>query len=184
MKKTKKTWIFLLVALLTCLMLTGCGGKNSPARSGESAQMAGREKAPAESGRKAPVENEKAKPIPGSQIRNGTYKIEVLSSSSMFRIIDAQLTVADGEMSAVLTLSGTGYEKLYMGTGEQALADTDDKCIYFVKNTDGKYTYKVPVAALNQDINCAAWSIRKKMWYDRVLVFQSSLIPEEAITAE
>jgi hypothetical protein len=85
-------------------------------------------------------------------------------------------------MSAVLTLSGDGYEKLYMGTGEQALTDSDDKCIYFVENADGKYTYKVPVAVLNQDTDCAAWSISKQQWYDRILVFQSSLIPEGAIS--
>jgi hypothetical protein len=30
-----------------------------------------------------------------------------------------RLTVKEGKMSAVLTLSGTGYEKLYMGTGEE-----------------------------------------------------------------
>ncbi len=29
-------------------------------------------------------------------------------------------------------------------------------------------------------IDCAAWSIRKEKWYDRVLVFESALIPAEA----
>lgn len=164
----KKTMIFLLAAVLACLIFTGCGAKTPPA----------------ESVGQAPAESGKPEPIYGNQIKNGTYKIEVSSSSSMFRIIDAQLTVEDGEMSAVLTLSGDGYEKLYMGTGEEASADTDDKYVYFVENDEGKYTYKVPVAALNQDTDCAAWSIRKQRWYDRVLVFQSSLIPEDAITVE
>jgi hypothetical protein len=125
--------------------------------------------------------SEKSKPTDGKKIKDGTYKIEVSSNSSMFRIVEAQLTAAGGEMTAVLTLSGDGYEKLYMGTGEMALADTDDKCIYFVEDTRGRYTYKVPVAALDQDIDCAAWSTKKKTWYDRVLVFQSSLIPKDAI---
>ena len=172
----RKTLTFLLAAVLTCIMFTGCGAKTPPATSGTPV--------PATSQEQAPVESEKPKPIYGNQIKDGTYKIEVSSSSSMFRIIDAQLIVTGGEMSAVLTLSGDGYEKLYMGTGEEAFADTDDKCIYFVENADGKYTYKVPVAALNQDIDCAAWSIRKKTWYDRVLVFGSEMIPEDAITAE
>ncbi|MEA4847830.1 MAG: hypothetical protein VB106_11420 [Clostridiaceae bacterium] len=171
----KKILIFLLAALSVCMMLTGCGAKTPPA--------AVEEPAPAVEEPAQVKSEEKPTPIYGNQIQDGTYKIEVSSSSSMFRIIDAQLTVKDGEMSAILTLSGDGYQKLYMGTGEEALADTDDKCIYFVENTEGKYTYKVPVAALNQDINVAAWSIRKKTWYDRVLVFQSSLIPEDAITA-
>ncbi|HWQ74721.1 MAG TPA: hypothetical protein VN441_05360 [Syntrophomonas sp.] len=178
----KKILFFLLTAVLTCILFTGCGAKTPPAESGTPAPAisgtpgpaAGEEQAPAESG----------KPIYANRIEEGTYKIEVSSSSSMFRIVDAQLTVKDGKMSAVLTLSGDGYEKLYMGTGEEALADSDDKCIYFVKDSEGKYTYTVPVAALDQDTGCTAWSIRKKTWYDRVLVFQSSLIPENAITPE
>ncbi len=142
-------------------------------------QSANEENVPAED--TEDLEAEEAQTLHGDQIKDGTYQIEVSSSSSMFRIIDAQLTVASGEMSAVITLSGTGYEKLYMGTGEEALADTDDKCIYYVEDSEGKYTYEVPVVALNQDINCAAWSINKEAWYDRVLVFQSSMIPEEAV---
>ena len=111
-------------------------------------------------------------------VQDGIYTISVKSSSSMFRIVDARLTINGDEMSAVLTLSGTGYEKLYMGTGEDALQDTDDKCVYFVENAEGKYTYEVPVAALDQDIDCAAWSIRKQKWYDRVLVFDSSTLSQ------
>lgn len=172
----KKILILLLTAVLTGMLFTGCGAQTPPAESGTPASATSGERASAESG--------KPKPIHGNQIKDGTYKIEVSSSSSMFRIIDAQLTVKDGAMSAVLTLSGDGYGKLYMGTGKEAAADGDDKCIYFVKNADGKYTYTVPVAALDQDTDCAAWSTRKEMWYDRVLVFQSSLIPEDAITQE
>ena len=55
-----------------------------------------------------------------------------------------------------------------MGTGEEALADTDDKCIYYVENDEGEYTYDVPLEALNTDIDCAAWSIKKEQWYDIV----------------
>lgn len=177
----KKILVYLLAALLAFTMFTGCGAETPPDGSDEPAQT--EENTPAESGENPAVEEEKPAPVYGNQIKDGTYKIEVSSSSSMFRIIEAQLTVAGGEMSCILTLSGDGYEKLYMGTGEEALADTDDKCIYFVEDANGKYTYTVPVAALNQDTDCAAWSIRKQQWYDRVLVFQSSMIPADAITA-
>lgn len=169
----KKAFIFLLTIALLGLILTGCSTNTSPGDSGTSP--------PASSEEQTLTQSEKPKPIYGNQLKDGTYKIEVTSSSSMFRIIDAQITVAGGEISAVLTLSGDGYEKLYMGTGKEALADTDDKCIYFVENANGQYTYRVPVTALDQDTDCAAWSIRKKTWYDRVLVFQSSLIPRDAI---
>lgn len=129
-------------------------------------------------------ETETAMPVYANQIKNGTYSIAVSSSSSMFRVVDAQLTVADEEMTAILTLSGVGYEKLYMGTSELAAADTDENCIYFKEDAEGNYTYEVPVAALNEDIDVAAWSIRKETWYDRVLVFESAQIPEDALAAQ
>lgn len=125
-----------------------------------------------------------AAPLYAENIKEGTYPINVSSSSSMFRVVDAQLTVKDGAMSVVLTLSGQGYEKLYVGTSEEALADSDDKCAYFVENEEGLYTYEIPVEALNVDADVCAWSIKKQQWYDRVLVYQSDLIPEEALISK
>lgn len=113
-------------------------------------------------------------------LNEGVYNIDVKSSSSMFKIVNCELNVSDGKMTAVMTLSGKGYEKLFMGTGEEALNAPDEECIYFVEDSEGKYTYTVPVEALDTDTNCAAWSIRKEKWYDRVLVFQSDALPEEA----
>ena len=113
-------------------------------------------------------------------LNEGVYNIDVKSSSSMFKIVNCELNVSDGKMTAVMTLSGTGYEKLFMGTGEEALNASDEEYIYFVEDSEGKYTYTVPVKTLDTDTNCAAWSIRKEKWYDRVLVFQSDTLPEEA----
>lgn len=124
-----------------------------------------------------------AAPLSADQIAEGTYSIEVESSSSMFRVVDAQLTVADGAMTCVMTLSGTGYGKLFMGTSDEAAQATEDQCIPFVENAEGAYTYEVPVEQLDADTDCAAWSIRKEKWYDRTLVFSSSLIPADSITA-
>lgn len=185
----KKSHI-LLAALLACIVAAGCSPKSPVPESAPSAPVSSAkesgESAPSQEAQSKdgnqPAEEEKPEPVYAGQIKEGTYKIEVSSSSSMFRVVDAQLTVANGEMTALLTLSGTGYEKLYPGTGEQALADTDEKCIYFVENEAGKYTYRVPVPALNEEVDCAAWSIRKEQWYDRTLVFQSDLIPPQAIS--
>ncbi len=165
----KKTLVLILLAVLICTLVAGCGNASSATTSSETAS--------AETDQQATS----LVPIYANQIKEGTYAITVSSSSSMFRIVDAQLTVKSGNMSAVLTLSGVGYEKLYMGTGEEALADTDDKCIYYVENAEGKYTYEVPVEALDKEVDCAAWSIRKQKWYDRVLVFESSSIPKDAL---
>lgn len=118
--------------------------------------------------------------VDSSVLNEGVYDITVKSSSSMFRIVNCTLHVNKDDMYAVMTLSGTGYEKLFMGTGEEALSAADDSCIYFVEDSEGKYTYTVPVEALDQEIDCAAWSIRKEKWYDRVLVFESESLPEQA----
>lgn len=122
-------------------------------------------------------------PVLGRDINDGTYKIEVESSSSMFRVTDCELKVHDGEMSAAMTLSGTGYEKLFMGSAEEALVAPDSRFVYFEEGPDGKYTYTVPVKSLNTDVPCAAFSIRKQLWYDRTLVFKAESLPEGALKA-
>ena len=109
-------------------------------------------------------------------IPDGVYTVSVDSSSSMFRVVDCRLTVADGEMTAVMTLSGTGYGKLFMGTSDEAVNAAESDCIPFTEDAQGAYTYTVPVTALDTPINCAAWSIRKSEWYDRELVFRSDSI--------
>jgi len=125
-----------------------------------------------------------ADPVLPSRIAEGSYEISVTSSSSMFKIVKAILTVKDGAMSAVITLSGTGYGMLFMGTGEEALLAAEDAYIPFAEDEEGAYTYEVPVEALDQALDCAAWSTRKETWYDRTLVFESTLLPPEALLAE
>lgn len=119
----------------------------------------------------------KKNPVYADSINNGTYNIEVTSSSSMFKIIDCELTVTDNEMTAVITLSGKGYEKLFMGTSEEALVSRDTEYIYYSENSEGKYTYTIPVEALDMELNCSAFSIRKQKWYDRTIVFESDTLP-------
>lgn len=181
----KRSGILLLAAMVSVMMLAGCGSTptapSQPSSPPLSVATAPTIESSAASAESSPAP--KLEPIKGDRIKDGTYAISVSSSSSMFRIIDAQLTVAAGEMTAVITLSGDGYGKLYMGTGEQALADTEDKSIPFVENPQGKYTYTLPIIALNQEIDVAAWSIKKEAWYDRVLVFESNQIPLDAIKA-
>ena len=125
-------------------------------------------------------EAEAAEPIYANSLNNGTYDIEVTSSASMFKIVKCELTVSDSDLTAVMTLSGKGYEKLYLGTIEQAEAASDADYIYYAENAEGKYTYTVPVEALDTGIDCAAFSFKKQQWYDRVIVFESNSLPEEA----
>ena len=166
----QKTIAVMIAAALATFSLAGCA--NSSGNDKASSDSASQEKTEqAASDEAAATEQE---PITADKIVDGTYSITVDSSSSMFKIVDAQLTVKDGAMDCVMTLSGTGYGKLFMGTGDEAAAATDAECIPYVENAEGKYTYDVPVQALDQDTACAAWSIKKEQWYDRTLVFESA----------
>lgn len=116
--------------------------------------------------------------VTADDVEEGTYSIEVECSSSMFPIDECELTVKDGKMSAVLTLGGQGYLKLYMGTGEEAVTASEEELITYVENDQGKQTYEVPVEALDKVVNCAAFSKRKQKWYDRTLIFKASSLPD------
>lgn len=126
------------------------------------------------------VGDEEAIPVFGYELKNGTYPIEVDSSSSMFRITEAALTVADGEMSAVITLGGKGYLKLFMGTGEEAVSASEEAYAFFKENENGAYTYEIPVEALNMELECTGFSKRKEKWYDHQIFFEADTLPEGA----
>ena len=129
-------------------------------------------------------EAKKRTPIYADQIKDGVYPIKVDSSSSMFQITACRLTVKDGAMSAVMTMGGTGYLKLYMGTGEAALKASEADYIPYVETAGGAHTFKVPVKALDMEIDCSAFSKKKEKWYDRVLVFCSDSIPPDCLSEE
>lgn len=116
-----------------------------------------------------------ATPAPGS-CASGIYNITVNSSSSMFRVIDCVLTSKNGKMTAVLTLSGTGYDYLCLGTKEEAAAADSSTWIPYGTDANGKYTYEIPVEALDNGIAVAAFSHKNQIWYDRILTFQSSTL--------
>ena len=120
-------------------------------------------------------------PIYGFDVTDGTYSVEVDSSSSMFRVIDAQLTVKNGEMTARITLSGTGYSMLYQGTGQEAAAADPEEYIPYIEDKEGRYSYEISVPALNAAFPCAGFSQKKQQWYDRNLLFDASSLPEGTI---
>lgn len=119
-------------------------------------------------------------PTPEATVANGIYSMDVVSSSSMFKVVDCILTAKDGKMSAVLTLSETGYGYLYMGTKEEATSADQSSWIPYQVNEEGKYTYTVPVEALDKELAVAAYSIKKGIWYDRTLTFQSETMKKIA----
>ena len=165
-----------LLLALAILLTAGCGGQTAaPSQSAESSAV------PEQSAAASAPAPDPAGGIPASQIRDGEYDITVTSSASMFRVVAAKLIVEGDSMHCVMTLSGVGYGKLFMGTKEEARQADESAYIPFVKDEEGWYTYDCPIEALDRDTNCAAWSTKNKKWYDRVLVYQSADLPEDAL---
>ncbi|MCB6992704.1 LPXTG cell wall anchor domain-containing protein [bacterium 210820-DFI.6.37] len=171
---------------ITCLFMTSvilttvfCGSVPSFAAEGYD-QVAG-------SGEMTTVEEvgiEGMKPISAKDVKDGEYDVTVESSSSMFHVEKASLTVKDGKMQAVMTMSGTGYLKVFMGTAKEAAAAELSEYISFEEDQDGKHTFTIPVEALDQAISCAAFSKNKEKWYDRSLLFEAESLPEGAVLVE
>lgn len=180
---------FYAVVLAVGIMSSGCGaGATAPDDSAAMAESVAAVEttesdaaSPKETAATLDIIKEGMEPIYGSQLKDGSYNVNVDSSSSMFKITSCELRVKDGGMSAVMTMSGTGYLKLYMGTGEQALKARQQDFIPYVETEEGTHTFRVPVEALDMGINCSAFSRNKEKWYDRVLVFRSDSLPLDAL---
>ena len=119
-------------------------------------------------------------PVYAEALKDGVYPVKVDSSSGMFQVTACTLTVKDGAMDAVMTMKGTGYLKLYMGTGREAAGAAEADYIPYVENADGTHSFEVPVKALDMGIECSAFSKKKEKWYDRVLVFRADSLPAAA----
>ena len=119
-------------------------------------------------------------PIEASKLKDGEYSIDVASSSSMFNITACTLTVKDGQMSAVMTMGGTGYKYIYMGTSEEAEKVDEASFITPVENENKEHTFTVPVEALDKAIDVAAFSAKKEQWYDRKLCFKAQSLDTDA----
>ena len=114
---------------------------------------------------------------PGAEDKNvladGKYTVEVSSSASMFRVVNCVLTSAGGKMQAEITLSGTGYDYLYVGTKEEAEAASEEEWISYSVNAEGKYVFTVPVESMDTGIQIAAHAVKSGTWYDRTLTFKT-----------
>lgn len=184
----KNIYGIMAAVCLSSVLAAGCGGKNQaetlPAQSSEtmSVQVSETVEATEETAEQQSVGTEGMTPVLASELRDGVYQIQVDSSSSMFRIEACELTVNDGSMTADMKMGGTGYLKLYMGTGEEAAKAPEEKMIPFEEAADGSHHFTVPVEALDKELDCAAFSKKKEKWYDRVLVFRADSLPADALT--
>lgn len=179
-----------ITLLLTLCLLTGCAAQTAQETGEPQAEQTeqttqetqSNTSAVADASQMTTVENvgsDGMTPVSAAELVDGVYNINVESSSSMFKITDCELTVGGEAMMAKLIMSSDSYGYLYLGTAEQAAdADVADYIAPEVENGVGTFVF--PLAALDQQIDCAAWSRNKELWYDRTLVFRSDSLPLEA----
>lgn len=163
-----------LMALLCCGCAKGEEVKETKKEVADASEMATPEE----------LDTEGLTVVEGSQLKNGTYQIQVDSSSPMFNIVACDLEVADGTMMATMTMGGTGYLYVYLGTGEEAIQASEDAYLPYTELATGEHSFTIPVSALNQEISCAAYSKKKEQWYDRSLVFRADSLPMEAYASQ
>ena len=111
------------------------------------------------------------KPAGTAAPADGVYTVEVTCKESMFKIAGCELTIADGKMTAALTLGSARFDRMFPGSAAAASAGGEG-AVEAV--TDGETaTFTLPVSALDQELGFAAHSVRKDTWYDRSLTFHA-----------
>ena len=114
---------------------------------------------------------ENVKPSEAAAPADGVYTVEVTCKESMFKIAGCELTIADGKMTAALTLGSASFDRMFPGSAAAASAGGEG-AVEAV--TDGETaTFTLPVSALDQELGFAAHSVRKDTWYDRSLTFHA-----------
>ena len=122
-------------------------------------------------------------PVTADMLNEGTWPVQVDSSSSMFKVVGCDLTVSDGALTAKLYMKSEAYSYMYPGTAEEAAQAAHEELAAL--ETEGEsFFFTLPVEALDAGYTCAAFSGRKQVWYPRTLVFRSDSLPLEAFKPE
>lgn len=178
MRRTEIAALLLALCLLTGCAVPATSAEETAEPNGAEEPLEAATSAVADASQMTTVEDvveDGMVPIPASELVDGVYEAAVKSSSSMFRIEHCELTVADGAMTARLTMSSDSYGYLFAGTAEEAAAADAARYI----EPDGT-AFVLPIEALDEGVPCAAWSRKKELWYDRTLVFRADSLPFEA----
>ncbi|MBQ1396673.1 MAG: hypothetical protein IIY84_05125, partial [Eubacterium sp.] len=94
-------------------------------------------------------------PTEKQTLKNGTYKVLSTTDRKMFYLYPKEqdpaysiLTVKDGKMTATITVTGEGYDYVFMGTPAEAKKAPKSKWIK-AKIVNGYYTFTIPVSKLD-----------------------------------
>ena len=101
---------------------------------------------------------EKVEPTEKKTLKDGTYKVKATTDRKMFYLYPKESNPAEiilvkknGKMTATITLTGEGYDYVYMGTPAQAKKAGKSKWIK-AKIVNGYYTFTIPVSELDKKL--------------------------------
>ncbi len=125
----------------------------------------------------SPTETPAPTVTPSKLPDDGIYSTSSETGVAMFKIVDTILTVKDGEMTAKITLSGTGNVRLYMGSKENAAQNSGDwiepcETVTLDSGKEG-YVFQIPVSALDTEISLASQG-KSGNWFDRKITVSSA----------
>ena len=176
--KNKKALLSAVFAAF--MLLSACGGSTQQNTSAQDSSTTSQVASASDMTDVEDVVEDGMTPITGDKVKDGTYDVTVDSSSNMFNVTACELTVKNGEMTAKMHMGGTGYLYVYMGTGEEVPLPRRPITFRLPRKPTAHTAY-VPVKALDEGIDCAAFSKKKEKWYDRTLVFRADSLPADAL---
>lgn len=113
-----------------------------------------------------------------SELNAGRYEIEAVGSHSELIVEKCMLNSSGNSMTAEMTMLGDKVTALYLGSA--ASAETAQNVIYPEKDENGKLVFTIRVEMLDGKIACAAYNKEDNEWNDRMLLFKSEGLPDNA----
>ncbi len=172
----KKLFYGILTAALITGIFAGCSGKKAE-NSGVTEEVTNQVADASEMTEVEEVADDDMTPVKASELNEGTYEVTMRSSSSMFKVDHAELSVSKDALSVKLFMKSQAYSYMYEGTAKEA-AEADVHIPLESEGDGGSFTLNID--ALDAPVEAAAFSVRKQKWYDRTLLFESSSLPAEA----
>ena len=194
----KKIIALLGMTVMSCALVTGCGGSKTPAAESEAATEAPAEEQEGtdalteeQTSDEADAQEETEEKTATAVLEDGTYTAEFDTDSSMFHVNEAcegkgTLTVKDGIMTIHVSMPSKNIVNLYPGLAEDAqkegaelLQPTTDTVTYSDGMTEEVNGFDVPVPALDEEFDLALIGT-KGTWYDhKVSVSNPEKIEEQ-----
>ena len=116
-------------------------------------------------------DKEPAEPTNTKTLKDGTYKVKATTDRRMFYLYPKEkdpatvvLVKKNGKMTATITLTGSGYDYVYMGSYKNAIKKSNKSKWIKAKKVNGYYTFKIPVSRLDKKLTISphSWKYQKQ----------------------